>query len=184
MATTIPGSLDLKIMERSVARYRSASTEEILHAARVRHEPPVPERQSLASHTPDSREFLKLRIGHLEHEVFAVLWLDNRHCVLGFEELFRGTIDGASVHPREVVKSAFRHNAAACILAHNHPSGVSTPSRADQALTRRLSEALALIDVRVLDHIVVARGLRIFRRDGAALGGARILTGGERRSYS
>lgn len=91
-------------------------------------------------------------------EVFSCLFLDNRHRVLAFEELFRGTIDGASVHPREVVKRALAHNAAAVILAHNHPSGVTEPSRADEMITRRLKEALALVDIRVLDHIIVGDG--------------------------
>ena len=89
------------------------------------------------------------------NEVFAVLWLNNRHHMLAFDEMFYGTIDGASVHPREVVRRAIEHNAAAVILAHNHPSGVAEPSRADTQLTRRLSDALGLIDVRVIDHIVV-----------------------------
>ena len=90
--------------------------------------------------------------------VFACLFLDNRHRVIKYEELFRGTIDGASVHPREVVKRALHHNSAAVILAHNHPSGVAEPSLADEAITRRLKDALSLVDVRVLDHFVVAAG--------------------------
>ena len=105
-----------------------------------------------------TRQFLASRLRHLPHEVFACLFLDNRHRVIVFEELFRGTIDGASVHPREVVRRALQHNAAAVILSHNHPSGVAEPSRADIQLTRRLTDALALIDVRVLDHIVVGDG--------------------------
>jgi DNA repair protein RadC len=84
--------------------------------------------------------------------------LDIRHRVIAFEELFRGTIDGASVHPREVVRAALKHNAAALIFAHNHPSGVAEPSDADRRLTRRLSDALALVDIRVLDHFVVGDG--------------------------
>ena len=99
-------------------------------------------------------------------EVFTVLWLDTRHRVLGFEELFRGTIDGSSVHPREVVKSALHKNAAACILAHNHPSGISTASNADRAITRRLKDALSLIDVRVLDHIIVGEDCLSFAEAG------------------
>ena len=85
------------------------------------------------------------------------MFLDNRNRVLAFEELFRGTIDGAAVYPREVVKAALRHNAASVILAHNHPSGVAEPSRADRDITRRLVDALALVDIRVLDHIVLGR---------------------------
>ncbi len=108
---------------------------------------------------PDAtRHFLASRLRHLPYEVFACLFLDNRHRVIVFEELFRGTIDGASVHPREVVRRALQHNAAAVILSHNHPSGVAEPSRADIKLTRRLMDALALIDVRVLDHIIVGDG--------------------------
>ena len=104
-----------------------------------------------------TRAFIKTRLYHYPHEVFACLFLDNRHRVLAFEELFRGTIDGASVHPREVVRRCLAHNAAAIILAHNHPSGVAEPSRADEHLTQALKSALALVDVRVLDHFIVTR---------------------------
>ena len=83
------------------------------------------------------------------------MYLDNQHRLLAFEELFRGTIDGASVYPREVVKHALKHNAAALIFAHNHPSGVAEPSQADIHITQRLKQALALVDIRVLDHIIV-----------------------------
>lgn len=103
----------------------------------------------------DSAAFLKARLGDRPYEVFAVLFLDNRHRVLAFEEMFRGTLDGASVHPREVVRAALEHNAAACIFAHNHPSGVAEPSAADRNITRQLRDALQLIGVRVLDHLVV-----------------------------
>jgi DNA repair protein RadC len=106
-----------------------------------------------------TREFLRMRLRDLPHEVFAVVYLDNRHRVIGFEELFRGTIDGASVHPREVVKQALAKNAAAVILTHNHPSGLAEPSQADELITRRLKEALALVDIRVLDHLVVGDGV-------------------------
>ncbi|MGH8455067.1 MAG: RadC family protein [Nevskiales bacterium] len=108
---------------------------------------------------PDAtRRFLQLRLRHQPHEIFACLYLDNQHRVLDFEELFRGTLDGASVYPREVVKAALRRNAAALIFAHNHPSGIAEPSAADRSLTRRLREALALVDIRVLDHLVVGDG--------------------------
>lgn len=100
-------------------------------------------------------DFLRARLRDLPHEVFCCLLLDNRHRVISFTELFRGTIDGASVHPREVVKHALEANAAAVILAHNHPSGVAEPSRADELITRRLRDALALVDIRLLDHFVV-----------------------------
>lgn len=103
-----------------------------------------------------TRQYLSLRFASLEHEVFSCLWLDNRHRVIACDELFRGTIDGASVHPREVVKRALAQNAAAVILAHNHPSGVAEPSQADELITQRLREALAIVDIRVLDHLIVA----------------------------
>jgi DNA repair protein RadC len=106
----------------------------------------------------DTRTYLQARLRDLAHEVFTCLFLDNRNRVIAYEELFRGTIDGASVHPREVVRRALDLNAAAVILAHNHPSGVAEPSRADEHITRRLVDALALIDVRILDHIVVGDG--------------------------
>ena len=93
-----------------------------------------------------------------DHEVFCCLYLDSRHRLMCFEELFRGTIDGASVHPREVVKQALARNATAVILAHNHPSGVAEPSQADELITARLRDALALVDIRVLDHFIVGEG--------------------------
>ena len=100
-------------------------------------------------------EFFCLRLGQYEHEVFACAFLDSRHRLMIVEEMFRGTIDGASVHPREVVKAALHHNAGAVIIAHNHPSGNAEPSSSDRELTIRLKNALDLIDVRTLDHIVV-----------------------------
>jgi len=106
----------------------------------------------------DSGDYLRAQLKYLPYEVFACLFLDNRHKVLAFEELFRGTIDAASVHPREVVGACLRHNASAVILAHNHPSGVAEPSAADRAITRQLRDALELIGVRVLDHLVIGSG--------------------------
>ncbi len=106
----------------------------------------------------DTERFLLARLSRLEHELFACLFLDNRHRVLSFDPLFRGTIDGTSVYPREVLKEALRVNAAAVILAHNHPSGVAEPSDADERITRRLKAALDLVDIRLLDHLVVGDG--------------------------
>lgn len=106
----------------------------------------------------DTESFLKARMQHLDHELFCCLYLDNRHRVLRFDELFRGTIDGTSVYPREVVKEALGVNAAAVILAHNHPSGVAEPSHADERITRRLKSALELVDIRLLDHLIVGDG--------------------------
>jgi DNA repair protein RadC len=103
-----------------------------------------------------TRHFLKAHLRDSPHELFCCLHLDNRHRLIAFDELFRGTIDGASVHPREVVKQALARNAAAVILAHNHPSGVAEPSQADQLITQRLRDALQLVDIRVLDHLIVA----------------------------
>ncbi|MDR6676933.1 RadC family protein [Pseudomonas oryzihabitans] len=104
------------------------------------------------------RDYLKARLRHEPHEIFGCLFLDTRHRVLAFEALFHGTIDGASVYPRQVVKRALAHNAAAVILTHNHPSGVAEPSQADRLLTTRLKEALGFVDVRVLDHFIVGDG--------------------------
>ena len=102
-----------------------------------------------------TQAFLIAQLRDRPYEVFCCLHLDNRHRLIAFEELFRGTIDGASVHPREVVKQALARNAAAVILAHNHPSGVAEPSQADELITYRLRDALALVDIRVLDHLIV-----------------------------
>lgn len=104
------------------------------------------------------RDYLRAVLSHHESEVFGIIFMDNRHQVQTFEILFYGTIDGSSVHPREVVKRALANNSAAVILTHNHPSGVGEPSQADIALTKRLKESLALIDVRVLDHFIVGEG--------------------------
>ena len=93
----------------------------------------------------------------LEHEAFCIIYLDNRHRVISFQELFRGTIDGTSVYPREVVKESLKKNAAAIILAHNHPSGISEPSQADERITKRLKAACELVDIRVLDHLIVGK---------------------------
>lgn len=112
---------------------------------------PAPMNSPLAA-----RSYLCLALAGQAHEIFTVLFLDAQHRLIACEEMFRGTLTQTSVYPREVVKQALRHNCAAVILAHNHPSGVAEPSRADQALTHALQGALALVDVRVLDHIVVA----------------------------
>lgn len=107
----------------------------------------------------DTRRFLLAQMRGLKHEVFSAIWLDNQHRVLAYEPLFNGTIDGAAVYPREVVRTALKHNAAAAILAHNHPSGVAEPSQADRQITDRLVDSLGAIDVRVLDHMVVGAGV-------------------------
>jgi DNA repair protein RadC len=118
-----------------------------------------PLRTRSALTAPDStRKFLLAQLRDRHYEVFCCLFLDNRHRLLAFEEIFRGTIDGASVHPREIVRQTLLHNAASVIVAHNHPSGAVEPSEADEAVTRRLRQALALVDVRLLDHLIVGDG--------------------------
>ena len=107
---------------------------------------------------PRVAEYLQLHLAHRPHEVFAALFLDAQHRLLAMEELFRGTLAEANVYPREVVLRALHHRAAAVVLAHNHPSGRAWPSRADEALTGHLRAALGLVDVRVLDHVIVAPG--------------------------
>lgn len=104
------------------------------------------------------RDYLRLLLHEREHEVFVCIWLDAQHRVIATEELFRGTLTQTSVYPREVVKAALRSNAAAVIFAHNHPSGVAQPSSADELLTRNLRDALELVEVKVLDHFIVAGG--------------------------
>lgn len=121
--------------------------------------------QSITS-PDDSKTYVRLQLAGYEHEIFAYIFMDNRDRVITFEKMFRGTIDGASVYPREVVKSALQHNAAAVIFAHNHPSGVAKPSQADQRITARLKDALALIDVRVLDHLIVGEEVISFAERG------------------
>ena len=105
-----------------------------------------------------TRNYLRLRLADYQNEVFGGVFLDNRHRIIAVRELFQGTIDGASIHPRVVVQQALSMNAAALVLFHNHPSGVAEPSHADEAITQRLKNALALVDVRVLDHFVVSAG--------------------------
>lgn len=104
------------------------------------------------------RQYLRLRVRELPYETFGVLWLDNRHRVIEAREIFRGTIDGSSVWPREVVREALALNAAAVILYHNHPSGVAEPSQADLRITQKIKDALSLVDVRILDHVIVGEG--------------------------
>ena len=134
-----------------------ATTEEIVAVARLAMSRRL-RRGSALSSPRKVQDFLSVRLGMLEHEVFGAIFLDNRHRLIEYVEIFRGTIDGASVHPREVVKLALAKNAAAVILVHPHPSGVAEPSRADELITKRLTEALALVDIRVVDHLIVAGG--------------------------
>jgi len=115
-------------------------------------------RGSVLGSTADTRDFLQAHLRDRTEEYFCCLFLDNRHRVLAFEELFRGTLNGASVYPREVLRRALALNAGAVVMVHNHPSGIAEPSRADEVLTLRLKDALAQVDVRLLDHLVVGDG--------------------------
>lgn len=134
-----------------------AQLQAVLEMARRHLKEALPQRTPLTD--PDAvRRFLSAQLRDLHHEVFAALFLDNRHRVIVFEELSKGTLNAASVYPREVVKRALAINAGAVIFAHNHPSGVAEPSAADRDLTRRLKQALALVDISVLDHFVVGDG--------------------------
>jgi DNA repair protein RadC len=138
-------------------QYRPALAEEVLSQARrvLAHRV----RRGATMSSPQAvKDHLRLEIGVLEHEVFCVLFLDAQHRIIALKQMFRGTVTQTSVYPREVVKEALSLNAAAVILAHNHPSGAAEPSRADEYLTQTLKTALALVDVRVLDHFVVAGG--------------------------
>lgn len=123
-------------------------------------------REGTFTNPTNVKEYLKLKLGAHDREVFAVMLLDNQHQLISFEELFFGTIDAASIYPREVVKAALNHSAAAVVFAHNHPSGIAEPSQADRRITQRLVDALKLVDIRVLDHIVVGEDCVSFAEKG------------------
>ena len=149
-------SFDASLMVRDAqGRYLLATADQILEAARQAIEYKMQRGASFSSPVA-VKEYLSAKLAGFEHEVFAVLFLDTQHRLIEYSELFRGTIDSASVYPREVVKEALRLNAAAVILSHNHPSGNPEPSQADRVLTQRLKEALTLVEVRTLDHVIVA----------------------------
>lgn len=149
------GAADTLLVRDVDGQYRPAHADEVLcHARRllanrVRRGATMSSPQAVKDH-------LRMELGALEHEVFCVLFLDAQHRIIALKQMFRGTVTQTSVYPREVVKEALGCNAAAVILAHNHPSGSVEPSRADEFLTQTLKTALALVDVRVLDHLVVA----------------------------
>jgi DNA repair protein RadC len=145
------------LARRGVGPARYALLQAALEMARRHFREAMRETPALAA--PElTRTFLLAQLRDRPYEVFCCLYLDNRHRLIAFEELFRGTIDRAGVHPREVLRQTLQHNAAAVMFAHNHPSGVLEPSQADELITRRLREALALVDVRVLDHFIVGEG--------------------------
>jgi len=146
--------------ENGVGEARLAILLVLPELARRYFEETLPRGEAIRS-PADTETFLLARLRDRPHEVFCCLYLDNRHRVLCFEELFRGTIDGTSVYPREIVKQALAVNAAAIILAHNHPSGVAEPSQADERITRRIRSALELVDIRLLDHLIIGDGTSI-----------------------
>jgi len=149
-----PGSLKLV---KGLGPAKQAELLAVFEIARRAMLQRLQEREALQ--TPDAvKQYLQLQLAHKNHEVFAVLFLDSQNRLLAMEELFRGTLSQTSVYPREVVLRALHHQAAAVVLSHNHPSGSVQPSRADEALTQNLKASLALVDVRVLDHIIVGQG--------------------------
>ena len=149
-------SLDSSLLVRDVmGDYRPANADEVLEAARCVLAGQMRGCEALTS-PQVVRDFLRVKLGTLEHEVFAVIHLNAQNRVIDYVEMFRGTVSQTSVYPREVVKEALARNSAALLLVHNHPSGAAEPSRADEMLTQTLKSVLALVDVRVLDHLIVA----------------------------
>jgi DNA repair protein RadC len=146
-------------------RYRVADEDEVIFEAIQIYNRTFSKGEALTC-ADKAKDCIKLKLAPFEHEVFVCLFLDNQHRLIACEELFRGTIDSASVYPREVVKVALQHNAAALIIAHNHPSGISEPSQADKVITDKLKAALALIDIRVLDHFIVGETVYSFSEHG------------------
>lgn len=147
-------TIEAKLYVREKTRYAPADAEQVLAAAQEIVDARMVRGASFKAPAV-ACEFFRDKLGHLEREVFAAAMLDTRHRLIEYVELFQGTIDGAEVHPREVVRAALRLNAAAVLVAHNHPSGEVEPSAADRAVTARLKQALALVDVRLLDHVIV-----------------------------
>lgn len=145
------------VASRGLGPAKYSQLQAVLEMAKRHLAEQLPRNTSLTS-SDAVRQFLTAQLRHLTYEVFSALFLDSQHRLLRYEELFNGTIDSAQVYPREVVKKVLAYNAAAVIFAHNHPSGLAEPSNADRHITRRLTDALALVDVRVLDHMVVGDG--------------------------
>lgn len=154
-----PSKLVTKKTSSMLERYASVREEPLIQRAIDMLEERLFKREASLTSSFAVREYLRLKLAGEALEVFAVVFLDNQHCVIAYEPMFQGTIDGANVFPRAVVKRAIEHNCAAVIFAHNHPSGVTDPSRADKGFTVRLQKALELIDVRVLDHFIIGEGV-------------------------
>jgi DNA repair protein RadC len=147
---------DSSLVVRSInGNFQPATADQIFAAARQAIDQKMPRGTEFKSPWR-VKDYARNKLGGLDHEVFAVFFLDSRHRLIEYVEMFRGTVDCASVYPREVVKEALKHNAAAVLLAHNHPSGATEPSANDRAITLRIKEALNLVDIRVLDHVIVA----------------------------
>ena len=154
------------MVRKENGRYREATRTEIFETASVELDS-LFSRESELLESPDGvKKWLRLRLAHKSHEVFGVLWLDNRHRAITFNEISHGTINSAAVSPRELVRGAIEANAAACILCHNHPSGVASPSEADRQVTLKIKEALEIIGTRTLDHIIVAETTYSFAENG------------------
>jgi DNA repair protein RadC len=167
MATNILASASYKIpffMADPKGKYktnRAITENQIIKAANAILKSRVAQKEHLITCPEDTKRLLVTQMANYEREVFVCLFLDNRHHVISMEEMFKGTIDGTSVYPREVVKRALQLNAAALIVAHNHPSGVTTPSQSDKNITAHLKDALSLMDIRLLDHLIIG-GAEVF----------------------
>lgn len=146
----------MKLYVQDSGEYRLATAAEVIEQAKRAMDRKHRRGQQFASPSV-VEDYLRVKLGFEDNEKFVALWLDQRHRLIAYEELFNGTVDGTSVYPRVVVQKAIAHNAAAVIFAHPHPSGVAEPSTADENITRRLKQALELVDIRVLDHVIVGQ---------------------------
>jgi DNA repair protein RadC len=151
---------------RNGSEFREATSEEIIARAQALISQRFRIGSKLMSNPDFTAAFLRLHLGTLDYEVFGVLYLDSRLRLIAIEDMFRGTIDGASVYPREIAQAVLKHRAVSVILYHNHPSGVAEPSVADEAITRKIQGALQLLDVKVLDHLIVAENTFSFSKAG------------------
>lgn len=151
---------------REASGYREATAADVLARAQGLISQRFRKGSPVLTEPARTFDFLRLHLGAREYEVFGALYLDARHRLIAVEHLFRGTVSGSAVHPREVIKQTLHHNASALVAFHNHPSGAATPSQADEIITNRLKQALALIEVRLLDHIIVADPMFSFAESG------------------
>lgn len=154
------------MVRKENGRYREATRAEIFNAAKLELDISFSRESDLLQDPATVKDWLRTRLAHYSNEVFGVLWMDNRHRAITFAEITHGTIASATVHPREIVRSAIEFNAAACILCHNHPSGIANPSTADKEITYKIKSALESIGTRTLDHIIVADTTYSFAEHG------------------